>query len=60
MLMIHKPKCENCDLTTIRTSSKSHLHWKDLFIKNALYFRIFAVFEADKQIHYSSVGKKNN
>ena len=28
MLMLHKPKCENNDTTTIRTSSESHLHWK--------------------------------
>ena len=25
MLMLHKPKCENIDLTTIRTSSESHI-----------------------------------
>ena len=28
MLKIHKPKIENNDITTIRTSSESHLHWK--------------------------------
>ena len=26
MLMLHKPKCENNDITTIRTSSDSHLY----------------------------------
>ena len=35
-LMIHKPKCENYDITTIRTSSESHLHWNDHFHKNPL------------------------
>ena len=28
ILKIHKPKCENKDITTIRTSPESHLHWK--------------------------------
>ena len=50
MLMIHKPKCENYDKTTIRTSSESHLHWKDHFHQNPLYFRIIADFEADNEI----------
>ena len=54
MLMIHKPKCENNDITTIRTSSESHLHWKDHFHKNPLYFRIYADFEADNEIDNSS------
>ena len=31
MLMLHKPNCENNDITTIRTSSESHLHWKKTF-----------------------------
>ena len=31
MVMKHKPKCENIDITTIRTSSESHLHWKNTF-----------------------------
>ena len=47
--MIHKPKYENYDITTIRTSSESHLHWKDHFHKNPLYFRIIADFEADNE-----------
>ena len=28
MLKIHKPKCENNDITTIRMSSESHFYWK--------------------------------
>ena len=31
MLIKHKPKCENNDITTIRTSKDSHLHWKKTF-----------------------------
>ena len=32
-LRIHKPKCENNDITTIRTSIDFHFHWKNIFIK---------------------------
>ena len=40
--MIRKPKFENYDITTIRISSDSHLHWKNHFHKSPLYFRIYA------------------
>ena len=50
ILMIHKPKCENNNLTTTRSSSESHLHWKDHFHENPLFFRIFPGFEADNEI----------
>ena len=57
--MIHKPKCENYDLTSDRISNRSHLHWKGHFHKNPLYFRIIADFEADKEIEDSkAVGDK--
>ena len=36
MLILHKPNCENSDITTIRTSPDSHLHWKKHFHKNPL------------------------
>ena len=36
MLKLHEPKCENIDITTIRTSLESHLHWKKHFHKNPL------------------------
>ena len=58
MLMIHKPRCENYDITTIRTSSDSHLLWKNHFHKNPSYFRIYATSEADNEINTSSIGKK--
>ena len=57
-LRIHKPKCENNDVTTIRTSSESHFHWKNHFHKNPLYFRIYADFEADNEKDNSIVGNK--
>ena len=58
MLMLHKPKCENNDITTIRTSSEPHLHWKKHFHKNLIYFRIYADFEADNEKDNSSIGNK--
>ena len=58
MLLLHDPKCENNDITTIRTSPESHLHWKDHSPKNPLYFRIYADFEGDNEIDNSSIGNK--
>ena len=58
MLRIHKPKCENNDTTTIRTSPDSHLHWKHHFHKSPKYFRIYADFEADNEKDNSIVGNK--
>ena len=56
--MLHKPKCENNDINTIRTSSDSHLHWKKHFQKNPLYFGIYADFEANNEKDNSIVGNK--
>ena len=58
MLIKHKPKCENNNITTIRTSNESHLHWKKHFHKNPLYFRIYADFEADNENDNSIIGNK--
>ena len=58
MLLFNKPKCENNDITTIRTSSESHLHWKKHFYKNPIYFTIYADFETDKEKDNSIVGNK--
>ena len=56
--MIHKPNCENNEITNIRTSSESHLHWKDEFYKNLLYFRNIENFEAEIDFHISNIDKK--
>ena len=56
--MIHKPKSENTEIATIRTSSESHLHWEHYFQKVPVYFRIIADFEADIEIDSSSMGNK--
>ena len=58
MLLIHKSKCQNKEITTIRTSTESHLPWRDHFHKNPLYFRIIADFEAETEIENSSIGNK--
>ena len=58
MLKLHKPKCENKDKTTIRTSKESHLLWKNHFSKNPFYFPIYADFEADNGKDNSSIGNK--
>ena len=48
----------NNDITTIRTSPESRIQWKNHFHKNAIYFRIYADFEAANEIDNSSVGNK--
>ena len=58
MLNKHKPKSENNNITTIRTSKDSHFHCKKHFHKNTLYFRIYADFEADNEKNNSSIGNK--
>ena len=58
MLIKHKPKCENNDITSIKTSNESHLFWKKYFHKNPLYFRIYADFEADNEKDDSIIGNK--
>ena len=58
MLIKHKPKCEKNNMTTIRISNESHLHWKKHFHKNPLYFMIYADFEADNEKDDSVVGNK--
>ena len=50
MLMKHKQKCADHNITLIKTSSESHLQWKKHFHKHRLYFRIYADFEADNEI----------
>ena len=58
MLMVHKRKGENYEITTIRIISESHLHWKSHFHKNPIIFRIYADFAADNEFYKLSVGKK--
>ena len=42
----HKFKCQQQEITSIRTSNESHIYWKKYFHKIPLYFRVYADFEA--------------
>ena len=48
-LINHKGKCGDDNICNIR-SNESHIKWNKHFHKNALYFRIYADFEADNEI----------
>ena len=58
LLMKHKEKCGDDNITVIKTSNETHLHWKKHFHKNQLYFRIYADFEADNEKDNSNIGNK--
>ena len=58
MLIKHKQKCGIDNITTIKTSPDSHLHWKEHFHKNPLNFRICADFEDDNEKDNSIIGNK--
>ena len=58
MLRKHKEKCGDDNITTIKTSNETHLHWKKHFHKNPLYFRIYADFEADNEKDNTCIGNK--
>ena len=60
MLMKHKRKCRVDKIATLTTSSESHIHWKNHFHKNPLYFRIYADFGADNEKDDSSIGNKTS
>ena len=58
MVTKQKQKCGDDNITTIKTSNESDLHWKKHFHKNPLYFTIYADFEADNEKNNSSIGDK--
>ena len=58
MLIKHKQNCGEDNITTIKTSNESHLHWKKIFIKIHYIFRIYADFEANNEKDNSSIGDK--
>ena len=58
MLNKQTPNCENNDITIIKTSNESQLHWKNHFHKKPLYFRIYADFGADNEKDNSIIGNK--
>ena len=58
MLMLHKQKCGDDNKYTTKTSSESIFIGKEHFLKNLLYFRIYADFQADKEKDNSSTENK--
>ena len=58
MLIKHKQKCGDDNITTIKTSNESHLFWKKHFHKNPLFFRIYGDFEADNEKDNLCIGNK--
>ena len=58
MLMKHKEKCGDDNITVIRTSNESHLHWKKHFHEHPLHFRVYSDFEADIEKDNSIIGNK--
>ena len=58
MLIKRKQKCGVNNITTIKTSNESNLHWKKHFQKNPLYFRIYADFEAVNEKDISNIGNE--
>ena len=59
MLFKHKKLWkEKQEITLNRSSSESHLHWKEHFRKNPEYFRIIGYFEVDNVIENSSTSNK--
>ena len=53
-----KEKCGDDIICTIRTSSESHIQWNKQFHNKPLYFRIYAVFEADNEIDMSTISNE--
>ena len=58
LLMKHREKCEDDNITTTQTSNESYLYWKKHFHKNPLYFRMYSDFEADNEKDNSIIGDK--
>ena len=56
MSMMHKQKCGDDDITTIKLQMNHIFNGKKLFHKNPFYFRINTDFEADNEKDNSSIG----
>ena len=58
MSLMHNLKRENQEITTFRTSSEPHFHWKNHFHRKLLGFGMYADFEANVEIDNSTKGSK--
>ena len=54
----HKFKCNQQEITSIRTSNESHIYWKKYFHKLPIYFRVYADFECNNETDNSNMGNK--
>ena len=62
MITKQKQQCIQKQITSIRTSPESHLHWKNQFHKNHIYFWIYADFKVDneKEVNTADCNKITN
>ena len=58
--MKRNKRCEQQELTNIKFSIESHLHLKNHFLKNPVFFRTFAIFEAVIEIGISFISQNTN
>ena len=58
MIMLQKQKCGEDNITTLKTSTESHISWRKPFHKNLSFFRINAGFEVDNEEDNSNIGNK--
>ena len=45
MLIKHKQRCGDDNITNIKTSNKSHLQWEKHFYKNPLYLEYMQILK---------------
>ena len=57
-LIKHNQRCEQQEITSIRTSNESLLYWQKHFHKNSSYFKLYADFEAEIEIDNCSICNK--
>ena len=58
--MKQKQRCEQQEITAIKTSNESRLYWRKHFHKNPLHFKLIADFEAVNETDNSSTGNKTS
>ena len=57
-LLKHKQKCEQQEITSIKTPNESQVYRKKYFHKVEIFVRIYADFEAENQIDKSNEGDR--
>ena len=54
----HKQRCDQQEITSVRTSNEPQLYWKKHFHKNPLYFTLYAGFAAYNEFDNSFLGNR--